>query len=76
MPFQLHLNYIICIELIFKKRDFGIFENIRVYLMRASLLVPYKTNLGLIKVELLWHLPLAYLPSLKVASFVSMTYTK
>jgi len=44
--------------------------------VRASLWVPYWTNLRLIKVEPLWRLPLAYLPSLEVASFVSVICTK
>ena len=76
VPFQLHLSYTICIELIFKKRDFWHFEKIHVYFVRASLWVPYWTNLGLIKGEPLWRLPLTYLLSLEVASSDSLTCSK
>jgi len=35
VPFQLHLSYTICIELIFKKRDFCHFEKIHVYFCKS-----------------------------------------
>ena len=44
--------------------------------MRASLWVSCQTNSGLIKVELLWCLPLTYLPSLEVVSFNFVNSTK
>ena len=44
-----------------EKGTFWHFEKIHVYFVRASLWVPCWTNLGLIKVEPLWCLPLNYL---------------
>ena len=66
----------ICIQLLLKKRTFGISHKILLYFVRASLWVPCRTNSGLIKVEPLWRLPLTYLPSLEVASSDYMTCTK
>jgi len=55
---------------------FGIFSKNTFVFVRASLWVLCRTNSGLIKVEPLWRLPLAYLPSLEVASFDSVNCIK
>ena len=61
------VKHTVCIELIFKKRDFWYFEKIHVYFVRASLWVPCWTNIRLTKVTLVAS-TLTYLPSLEVAS--------
>jgi len=63
---------------LFEGKDFWIlfFQKILVYFMRASPLVPCRTNSKLIKVKPLWRLPLTYLPSLEVALSDSVTCTK
>ena len=52
-----------------KYSDFGHFEKICVYFVRASLWVPCQTNLRLIKAKSLWRLPLT-------VSFIFVTCTK
>ena len=72
MFFQLHLNYTICIQLIFKKRDFWHFwENTCVfYFVRFFFFwISCWTNIRFIKVRIL-------VVPYEVASFDSLTCTK